>query len=809
MEGVLPGRTVVEAGLIPVQEVLLHDAARDIWVVPVRHHSPACAAQLERLIAAVKPAAIAVEGPCDFDPLIAPLCDPRTRAPVAIVALREAETDRAAPKATRRVVSYFPFCTHSPELIALQAAAAARLPARFIDLPSTSREMLFDETGGPARSLVGDERPFDAGAYVTALARELGCRDGNEVWDQLFEARIADPEWRGFFATLGRYCACIRAATEPAQMEQDGTLAREAQMRAILAEMRDAVSGPIVAVVGGFHAPALFEPMAATPVVAAVDAGRSYLIRYGLQQLDVLSGYGAGLPLPGFYDRLWQARSDGGRALALSLITGFAAHLRPSTTFEAPSFPVVANAVEQAERLASLRGRSFPARDDILDAVRSSFIKGEIAVGPVPLLDALRAWLTGSAIGEVPPAAELPPLVEAVRAEARSLGFIVADGERRRRRLDIYRKPRHRAASRFCHALALIEAPFGRRTAGPDFRHDVALDRLHEVWSVGWSPPVESRLIELSAAADSLAEALAFVIAQKLAALTEEGRGRSALAAIGLFGVACRAGLAGQAETIVALVEDQVIEDPQLESVVAALTDLVLLRRGREALGIADIGPLDHLIGAAWRRLLILLPGLADCGEEQLPEAVAALADLRGSIELARSSEAPIDTALFDEALARLQAQPLAPMLAGAVTAFALIDGQGVGKGETGALGGRLRGELAGGYVDAGERLAFLSGLIAIARELLWTMPEILAALDDTVARVDDAMFQALLPHLRLALMPLDPREVDRLAEEIAGRIGARPGQLTVPVEIPEEAFRQNLELDRALAEVLARDGVT
>ncbi len=221
----------------------------------MRHHSPACAAQLERLIATVKPAAILVEGPCDFDPLIEPLCDPRTRAPVAIVSLREAETGRA----TRRVASYFPFCAHSPELVALQAAASLGLHARFIDLPSTAREMVFDDAGEPARSLLSDERPFDVGDYVTALARELGCRDGNEVWDQLFETRIADPDWQRFFADVSRYCACIRAATDPALMEQDGTLAREAQMRAILAEARAAVSGPIIALVGGFHAQALFE----------------------------------------------------------------------------------------------------------------------------------------------------------------------------------------------------------------------------------------------------------------------------------------------------------------------------------------------------------------------------------------------------------------------------------------------------------------------------------------------------------------------------------------------------------------------
>jgi len=783
-----------------VKNPVVIDAERQLCVVPIRHHSPACAAHLERLIEAVAPAAILVEGPCDFDPLIDLLCDPRTRAPVAIVSLREA----GAGQAPRRVASYFPFCAHSPELIALQAAKARGIAARFIDLPSTARDMNLDaEAPREGRSLLGSERLFGVGDYVTALARELGCRDGDEVWDQLFETRIAEQDWKGFFADVARYCGCIRAATDSVDMEQDGTLAREAQMRAILSEVRAATEGPIVAVVGGFHAEALLAAGSDTPLAPSSGAGRSYLIRYGMRQLDALRGYGAGLPLPGFYDRMWQRRAAGGAGLCIDLITEFAAHLR-SGKGEAPSFPVIANAIEQAERLAALRGRPFPMRDDLIDAIRSSFIKDEIPLAQAPLLGELKAWLTGTAIGEVPPSAGSPPLVEAARAQAKALGFSVADGERRSRELDIYRKPRHRAASRFCHAMALIGTSFAERTGGPDFRNDVALDRLREVWAICWSPLVESRLIELSEAADTLGEALAFVLAQRIAALAEQGRARNALAAIDLFAAACRAGLGKEAGAILALVEEQVIEDPEAGSVIAALTDLLLLRRGRETLGIEEAAPLDHLIRAAWRRLLVLIPDMADSGADQVSVAVEALSSLRGAIELAKSSQAPIDIALFDEALDALSRRPLLPMLAGAIMAFALLDG----RIDASNLEARLKGELASGYVDPAERLAFLGGVIAIARELIWTVPAILNALHGIIDDVDEDAFVALLPHLRLALMPLDPREVDRLAEEVAARLGAGAGSLSVTVGIPESEMNANLELDRDLAGVLARDFV-
>lgn len=777
----------------------LHDGERDLWVVPIRHHSPACAAHLASLIEQVRPAAILVEGPCDFDSLIDLVCDPRTQPPVAIVALRAS----GGGQAPGRVASYFPFCEHSPELIALKAAKALGVEAHFIDLPSSAPEMVVGMDAAPRRSLLGSERSFDVGDYVTALARELGCRDGNEVWDQLFETRLAAPDWRAYFEDVARYCSSIRAATDPAVMAADGTLAREAQMRAIVARVRNATGGPLVAVVGGFYAEALLQEGAGQPVVGAADAGRSYLIRYGMRQLDALRGYDAGLPLPGYYQRLWHRREHGGAGLATELITGFAAHLRTGN-WDAPSFPMVANAIEQAERLATLRDRAFPTRDDVIDAIRSSFIKEEIPLEEVPILNELRAWLTGTAIGEVPASSGSPPLVEAVRNQAKALGFVVADGERRRRELDIYRKQRHRAASRFCHAMTLIGTRFAERTAGPDFRNDAALDRLHEVWSLCWSPSVESRLIELSEAADTLDEALAFAVAQQIAALSERGQGRNALAAIDLFAAACRAGLGAGAEAILGLVEEQVIEDPELGSVVAALADLLLLRRGREALGLSEVGPLDRLVQTAWRRLVLLLPELADFGEDRARQMLKVLADMRGAIELARSSQAPVDPDLVGQAFAVLRRRKLHPMLDGAITAFALLDGQI----DVQELEARLRGELSGGYVDPADRLAFLGGVVAIARELVWTVPAIIDVIDAIVTGLDEDDFLSLLPYLRLALMPLDPREVDRLAEEVAARLGANPGMLAVDVGISEQELDENLRLDRELADILARDGL-
>lgn len=781
----------------------LFDRAAGVHVVPIRHHSPACAWHLRALIEAVEPAAILIEGPCDFDALLPAIADTATRPPVAIVALA---TGAGETGEARRAVSYFPFCAHSPEYVAIRAAAARGIPARFIDLPSQDEAM----TGpGDDRIHLVDERAFDSNAYVRALAGELGCRDGNEVWDHLFETRIAAGEWERFFTDVGLYCGHLRACTAPETLEADGTLAREAQMRACIAEARRTHAGPIVAVVGGFHAPALVGPHPEPGrAKAAGRGGQSYLIRYGNRQLNALAGYAAGLPLPGFYERLWQAADAGGEdpfdAIGATLLPGFAAHLRTALPAFAPAIPVLASALENARRLAALRERRGPLRDDILDACRSTFVKDEEGGDAHPIMAELMAWLTGAEIGDVPASAGSPPLVEAARAKGRALAFTVTDGERRNRDLDIYRNERHRRASQFLHAMALLETGFGRRTAGPDLRSGVNLDRLHESWSVAWSPMVEARLIQLSALSDTVDGAVAALIGQKVGELRAAGQGQNAVAVIALFAAACQAGVGDAIDAVLPILADEIAHDPVLASVAEALRDLISLWRNRDLLSIANPGGIEALTIAAWRRALHLVPDLADAQEDAAHASLAALLTLREAIELAGSGIAAIDGALFDEAIAALVDDARHPAIAGAINALACLSG----RVEPARLAQRIAGGLSGGYVAPSDKVAFLRGVIAISRELLWGVPELLAEIEQVIETLDHTDFVALLPHLRLAFGQLDPRDIDRIAHRIADARSGDAAALTADHAIPAEAMPEMLEIDAFVARELALAGL-
>ena len=93
-----------------------------VHLVPIRHHSPACALALSALLEEVRPTAVLIEGPAEYTPLLPALQDPATVPPIAVLSL------------TGRTASYYPLAEFSPEWVALrwagEHAAEVRVPER-------------------------------------------------------------------------------------------------------------------------------------------------------------------------------------------------------------------------------------------------------------------------------------------------------------------------------------------------------------------------------------------------------------------------------------------------------------------------------------------------------------------------------------------------------------------------------------------------------------------------------------------------------------------------------------------------------
>ena len=772
---------------------------RGLYFAPIRHHSPACAWAVRELIREVQPTHILVEAPSDLSHHIDTLLDEETKPPVAIAAIVER-------KKQARLAAYYPFCAHSPEYVGLVEGRRIGADLLFIDLPAADKAM-FTAPEQERNIVVDGEVYFDSGDYVAALCRELGCRNGFELWDHLFESRLGSPDWRGLLADVGSYCAALRAATPQETIESNGDTAREEHMAKAIREAAH-VEGATVVIAGGFHVPALVESAStktSSPAKATETVKGSYLIRYGFAALDALSGYAAGLPQPGYYDYLWQrANAAAGepqwRETALDLVSEFSARLREDG--RAVSVPAQVEILRAAEGLAMMRGRCGPGRHDLIDAVRTALVKGEVG-GREVWTERLLEFLTGNAIGDVPASAGSPPLVEDARARARSLRIDVTDGARRRRRLDIRRKPAHLSASRYFHAMVLLDSGFAERLAGPDYVNGVNTERLFEEWSYAWSPAVEGRLVELAMHGDSLPEACLHLLHTRRAEMQEAGQSRDIAGMASLFVRGILAGLGGELIPFVRALATDIQAHGEFELVAQTLQRLHNIAGATGPLAIPKELELDDVRQSAYRRLVFLCDDLPNTPHERVHGRTEAL---RLMVELLRGQDADMfDRSLFDEAVDRVADANPAPEILGAVLGICVL----ANRRDPEELCRALSGGFQGTFDQKEDRVGVLRGLIATAPELLWRDDRVLQVVDGLLCRLTEDEFLELLPHIRLAFTALNPRESDRLARMLAQIHGGRSTDFTARTHrLTERDLRRGIELERTLRETIETDGL-
>lgn len=770
---------------------------RGLYVVPVRHHSPACAWALRKLIEEVQPTQVLIEGPADFTDQIPLLLDPATVPPVALVALID------LPNGTERVSGYYPFCAHSPEYVALQAGQAIGAALTFIDAPAADKAAL-GLLDGPKPTSLASEHHFDSSDYVRALARQTGCRDGFELWDHLFETRLGQADWRAFFGDVGVYCAGLRAATPADHSSAVGNDVREAHMAHAIGQALEK-GGPIVAVVGGFHAPALVGDLAGPKPKTRKADTQAYLIRYGFRALDALNGYAAGLPQPAYYQQLWDMAEGGAsgqtwRDLGTDLIADFARAMREEG--HPITLPAQVEAMRMAESLSLMRGRPGALRHDLLDGVKAALTKGEATAQDI-WVSRFQDFLCGDSLGDVPPSAGSPPLVEDVRQKATRHRFDLSDSQSRRRKLDIRRKPAHLATSRFLHALDLLGVDFARLEIGPSYVTGYRTELLFEEWQYAWSPMVEGQLIEHAVLGDKLEVACLARIYRARAEMVTDGHARDLPRMIDLLVRGLLAGLGAELVDYLTLLSDDIQAHGSFETVTLGLQRLMFILRSAGPIGAPEAPDLRGVVQTAYARLIYLCDDLPATSDEQIEDRLAAM---RIITEILRDgAELGLDRSLLDEALNRVAAMQVPPVILGSVLSVCVQ----AGLRPTQELVNILLGQLRGVSLEVEGQVGVLRGVLATCPALLWHADDLLDATDQFLSEIAEDQFLSLLPHLRLAFTALNPQETDRLACLIAEKHGLQVGAVIVQnASISAGEVQAALEVEQAVLAALAQDGL-
>lgn len=316
----------------------------------------------------------------------------------------------------------------------------------------------------------------------------------------------------------------------------------------------------------------------------------------------------------------------------------------------------------------------------------------------------------------------------------------------------------------------------------------------------------EGALVEASVYGATIEEATANRLREAIARLVEEGQGRSANAAVAMLIRACRMGLHRHTPQLLSLIASRISEEPSFIEAVGAANQLLLLWQSREPLQAHSLAEVPELLRACYLRTCYLVPGLAQCPEVELSEALNSLSAMRELIAAAPSDL--LDAELFWQAISGVlqsknQNHPPFSTICGAVAGLLYS----VGRMEQQALDELVVGYLVG-ISDSQRRVGFLRGLLKTCREAAWQNLPLIHALDDIIANWEEPEFISALPSLRLALADLTPRETDKVAALVASLHGRTQLGGLVQMQLTEMQLERNRRLTSLVLKTLEKDGL-
>jgi hypothetical protein len=760
-----------------------------------------------------QPRAILIEGPRDATALLGQVAHKGTRTPIAIYTtfvdttnqLAAAAFDRAKPA---RFSAYYPLADYSPELVAIRKGLAAGAKVRFIDL--TFPEMVLAEGGQKkteqARSLL-DEHYLHHSRFLKALCERTGARDPDDLWDHLYETDSQQTPTEEFIKRVETYCALSRADYTTEMLAAEAHLAREVAMAAEIAAEAERGDGVIVVVTGGFHTSGLKERLEADEKPKATHEpipgeAQTLLMRYGFAQLDRLNGYASGMPAPAFYQRVWEHLHDQKASDVLPATraaTEFIVELgrisREKTPGLSPTDEIAA--LDQTRRLAGFRQHPQPTREDLLDGIRSSFIKGSTDAEGLQVLTQARALLAGDRIGDLPPDVGVAPLVDDFRRTAASLKLDISNLVAKEIKLDLYRKVQSRATSHFFHRLQYLGVPFAERLTGPDFIAGRDLERIQEIWRYLWSPDTESKLTEQTLYGGTLEEASANLLQHGLDEAEARGLGRRSDVTATQLVHACQMGVQRFAPELLARTATLIAEDASFVSLVSTAEQLLLLHSSREPLEAHHLVGLTETANNACQRACYLLPQLVGISDKEEQDALDSLNALQQVVLSLGDSQA--NHLLLRNNLRLLLEEALCnPAIRGGAVGALHADGQMSDEELVRWVNGHMEQD--------GPR--FLGGLLRTNRACLWQVSALLENLNQTLCAWDESQFVRVLPELRLAFADLTAHEADLVARTVARQVGTRTvPSLVIAGAAPEDVLL-GTALNQRLEETLTRDGL-
>lgn len=721
-------------------------ATGSVHIFGIRHHGPGSARSLKAALEALRPDCILVEGPPEADPLLPLLVHPEMKPPVALLVYA---SDNPADAA------FYPFAEFSPEWQALTYGLKAGVPTRFFDLPLSHRlgelpaaptQPLEREAQDPPALEPASPAPAPEPAPPTPdplslLAQAAGYADFERWWNHLVEERRGGDVFEAVLEAI----SVLREGEEGGFAPPDDPLEqlREAAMRQNIRGAREEGHRRIAVVCGAWHSPALGEKPLASLRKADAELLKGLKkakvsatwVPWTFGRLSRLSGYGAGITSPGWYQHLWET-SD---RVTERWMAKVAALLREKDLGGSPA--QVIDAVRLANTLAALRERSLPGLDEMNEAAEATFAFGNPAV-----LRLVEEQLTvGDRLGAVPAETPAAPLQQDLAREIRRLR-LTQDAAVRVLELDL-RKEIDLARSQLFHRLRLL----GVRWAHP--AHSSGKGTFKEAWQLKWEPEFAVALIEAGRYGPTLEEAATGKVAELAA------QGDPPLPVLtGLLEDVLLAELPRASMALMRAVEAQAARATDVAVLMEAVPPLArVLRYGNVRQ--TDTAMVAHAVDGMVARVCVGLPNAcAALSDDAAAEMFGHVLGLHGALQTLQDAG---QTALWHETLGKL---------AGQVTGHGLVVGRAVrllmeaGVYDLAEVARRLG--LALSDPEPEKASAWLEGFLKGSGLILIHDDTLFGLLNDWLAGLSPEAFVRVLPLLRRTFSTFEAPERRSIGEK-------------------------------------------
>jgi Mg-chelatase subunit ChlD len=774
-------------------------------LIGVRHHSAAIARVMPRLLADFRPKSVLVEMPPEFQPWLEYLGSGDLEAPVALAACDEA-----------RLISFYPLADFSPELAAIRWALEQNVPVIPCDLGLSATRRL------EAHSRDQEREPIRESALANLLNR-FAARDSGELWEKLVETPGSASTAEAIRKAALYFGWMIRHSSNGPTLADAH---REAAMRAAVA----AAPEKSVAVVGSFHAAALLpEPVLwSAPAPAGVDKYPikdpiTSLIPYSFAQLDERSGYPAGVKDPVWQQTMLAATDpESAQRLVADLVVELCRQLRNEG--HVAGTPDAIEIVRLARDLGRLRGHRAPGRGELLEAIETTLVQGDLFGRGRAVAAAAQTVLVGKQRGRLPkgtPRSGLAVQMDAAIVRMKLPGSDAIDQDPRELRLDPSRSRLDRGRAVFLRRLSLVGIQYARRI---DAEAIGIRENLTEVWEVQWTGATTATVEAASIHGVTLVQVSEAAVRRLGQTETTDSAGGSAehqhpATTLARLSASAECGLGNSVKKLLIQLDGPFLHWASAAQLIEAAAVIERIAAGHFAglpLRGEDSAPPDLELFEAPAELLddeplldAALRGLDGLRGSDDSADVIALVDLtamvRGDLHESSSGiteNSPLVPALRS-CLVRMQREGSPRMQGaawGALAMLALVTVDGLGailaSWYDGASTTEARGQLR----------SRLQGLLVPLLPLVSSDPDWMSGLESRFASSVDDEFLIRLPALRGGFQTLTPADRARLlADRLAVLEPAGPAAVRAQAINDPESFAAAVAADRAGRAAIAR----